>query len=129
MSELHELNKQIDWLRDELSAASNVDSELKDIDSKLGDIDSTLGDIKSDLRHFIDAFNHNANELKRLFDAFNAIAGAVNRNTEALNKLIGIIAPKGPEPKEQTAKPKHRGKTKLSVVPTKGGDDGTGAAP
>lgn len=135
MTDLYELKKQIDWLQDELSAATNFDGQLEDIDA-------ALSEIKSDLGRFIDAFNSNATKLERLFDAYSTIVDHINQHTEALKKLlVEVLTPKPPpahsdmlgeffakaftnNSKARAAKPKPR-KTKLSVV-QKDGNDGPG---
>jgi hypothetical protein len=137
MTDLHELKKQIDWLQDKLSAATNVDGELEDIDR-------ALRDIESDLSRFIEAIDRNTDEIGRLFDAYSTIAVQINQHTEALKKLlVEVLTSKPPAAsdmlgeffakvitnnfKARAAKPKPR-KTKLSVV-SKDGNDGPGGAP
>ena len=131
MSDLHELKKQIDWLQDELSAASNVDGSLDNIDAE-------LTEIKDDLNRCVMAIDRNTDKL-------NEVVGAINQFAEAVKKLlVEVLTPKPPPPPSDTLgeffgkaganKPKARAgktkprktkprKTRLSVV-SKDGDGG-----
>ena len=117
MNDLKELQEEIRWLKDEPSAATNIDDDLENIKDD-------ISEIKSDQR--------------RLFDAYSTIAVHINQHTEALKKLllVEVLTPKPPpsdmlgefsakaptnKPKERSGKPKPR-KTKLSVVPKDGND-------
>jgi hypothetical protein len=77
MNDLKELQEEIRWLKDELSAATNIDDDLENIKDD-------ISEIKSDQR--------------RLFDAYSTIAVHINQHTEALKKLllVEVLTPKPP---------------------------------